>query len=31
MKNDQRQDDEAVRTAVMSIIYAAGDEVPEVK
>ncbi len=27
MKKDQRQDDEAVRTAVMSLVYKAGDRV----
>ena len=27
MKEDQRQDDEAVRTAVMSLVYDAGDRV----
>jgi len=26
LKNDQRQDDEAVRTAVMSLVYRAGDK-----
>ena len=27
MKKDQRQDDEAVRTAVMSLVYKASDKV----
>ena len=26
MKEDQRQDDEAVRTAVMTLVYRAGDQ-----
>ena len=29
MKEDQRQDDEAVRTAVMTLVYRAGDKARE--